>query len=124
METKKEHSIGFTRMKYLDLANITFASQDFEICNQYINAFLETINEDSKSGKEITKQFDIIEQHKKEQLKQLSEYISGNENYKGLGELEKTDTKNEGEKSIYVDVLHSRKTVCWTVAMNNGLFHE
>jgi len=113
-----EYSIGHKRMKYLDLANLTFTQGEYEMALGYINAFMETIEENTRSAELIKEQFDNIEIKMKNDRKELKEHI------KDMGELEKIDTKRKGELEIAIDGIHDKKTACWNIAMVEGLFND
>ena len=117
-KTMGDYSIGHLRMKYLDLANMTFTQQQYILCEGYLTSFMETVDDNSESSKKIKEGFDRIELQRRLALNQLMDHV------KDMGELEKTDTKNQGELEITVEGLHDKKTICWTVALSQGLFHE
>lgn len=117
-EQKMDYNIGHIRMKYLDMANMSFTQGNYKECEGFITAFLETIKDDGAEADMIRKNFDSIERIKRERKRDLSEHI------KDLGELERVDTKAQGELEITIESLLDRKTICWNVAMKQGLFHE
>lgn len=114
---KEDYEIGLLRAKYLDLANVTFTQEQYNACEGYIDSFLETIPEGGKPADVIKTEFDKIEHRKNKQRKELNEFL------KDKGELERTDIKLQGEKDIVIEGLHDKKTVCWMVARDNGLFN-
>jgi len=120
MENKTSGSItlGIERMKYLDLANMSFSNGEYDLTEGAINSFLETIKDGSDAAKMITIEFDKIELNKKADTHRLNEHL------KTLRTLERTDVKNKGNQEIRIEYLHDKKTVCWTVAMKHGLFYE
>ena len=110
--------MGQERWKYLDMANMSFAAGDPIACEKYLDAFLETIDENSDAAKKITIEYNRIES---ERLKKHNDLDSQT---KELGYLELQDYQNRGKQQIEVDAILEKKTVCWTVAMNGGLFSE
>jgi len=110
MDEGKDYSLGHMRAKYLDLANMTFIRENTTECAKNLDSFLDTIPPDSEAAKYITKEFDKIELMKRLQTQQLMEEI------KTLGELEKTDIKNQGELMINAEALHDKKIICWNAA--------
>jgi len=112
-----DYSIGHLRIKYLDLANISFAQNNYTIAKGYIDDFLDTIDEKTDEGKEIKNEFDIIMQRKKRQLNELDTSV------KNMGYLEQKDITNDGRESIEINTIHDMKEVCWRVALKGGLFN-
>lgn len=110
--------IGMLRAKYLDMANMNFATGQYLEAEGDIKAFLDTIKDGTKAAMDIKIEFDKIEQRKHMQRKQLDEHIQGK------GELERTDLKNQGRLEIEVDALHDKKVICWYLAQVHGLFDE
>lgn len=117
-ESKPDYKLGILRLKYLDLSNMAFAQQNPILANGYINDFLQTIKEDSKAGKDIKKQFDETMEKREQQLKELFKATEK------LGYLEKKDVENRGRQEIEINTIHDKKTICWSVSMENGLFYE
>lgn len=118
MDEGKDYSLGHTRAKYLDLANMSFVTENTNECSRQLDNFIDLIKENTDEAKELTKQFDHIELNKQMHTKQLLEEI------KDMGELEKTDIKNQGEKQLLMEALHDKKIVCWNIAMKYGLLYE
>lgn len=119
----KEQSSGIRRMgqerwKYLDMANMSFAAGDPISCKGYVEAFLETIKEDSDEATKIKQEFNQIEAERLKKHNDLEAQI------KDLGYLEMQDYQNRGKQQIEVDAIYEMKTVCWTVAIDGGLFSE
>jgi len=122
-ETKIDYSIGHLRIKYLDMANISFAqntenNSNYIAANGHIDSFVDTIKEESKAGKAIKDEFDKITLMKRQVLTNLSESI------KDLSYLEKNDIKNRGREEIEINAIHDKKEACWRIAMKEGLFNE
>lgn len=109
--------MGQERWKYLDMANMSFANGDCVAADGYIKAFLETIKEDSPEAKEVKIEFDRIERERKIRINEL------NSDTEHLGYLEQRDVRNKVREQIEIDATYSRKTVCWTIALNAGLFN-
>ena len=118
MEEGKDYSLGHMRAKYLDLANMSFVTENMTECSRQLDNFIDLIKNDSKEAKELTQQFDKVELNRQMHTRQLMEEI------KTLGELEKTDIKNQGEQQLIVECLHDKKIICWNIAMKYGLFYE
>ena len=112
-----DYSIGHLRIKYLDLANISFAQNNYTIAKGYVDDFLETIDETTDEGKELKKEFDIITARKNKQLKELETSVAN------MGYLEQKDIKNDGRESIEINCIHDKKSVCWRIALKGGLFN-
>jgi len=118
MDEGKDYSLGHMRAKYLDLANMSFVIENTTECARQLDNFIDLIEEDSEAAKELTQKFDEIELNKKLQTQQLMEEI------KKMGDLEKTDIKNQGERQLLLEALHDKKIVCWNIAMKYGLLYE
>lgn len=118
MDEGKDYSIGHMRAKYLDLANMSFVTENTVECSRQLDNFIDLIKEGSKESEELTVQFDNIEINKQKNIKLLLAEI------KDLGELEKTDIKNQGERQLLLECLHDKKIVCWNIAMKYGLLYE
>ena len=110
--------LGFERLKYLDMANLSFAEQNWIGCRGYIDAFLETIVEESKAADMIKEQFADVEADRKEQQSTLDEKATS------LGYLEQRDLMERGKLQIEMEYVHSQKTVCWQVALEMKLFED
>lgn len=108
--------MGQERWKYLDMANMSFAAGDYTSTDGYVKAFLETIKDDSDEAREIKIEFDRIDRERKNRIDELTTKTEH------LGYLEQKDVRNTGREQIEIDAVYSRKTVCWTMAMNAGLF--
>ena len=113
-----DYSIGHLRIKYLDLANISFAQNSYIIAKGYIEDFLDTIDKDTSEGKEIKTEFDVIHTRKKNQLKELEKSVEN------MGYLEQKDISNDGRESIEINAIHDMKEVCWRIALKGRLFDE
>jgi len=109
--------LGQERWKYLDMANMAFSAQNWTAVEGYIKAFLETIKDDSSEAKEIKIEFDRIDRERKMRFDELQRDIAH------LGFLEQRDVLNNGREQIEIEAIHNRKAMCWTVALNNGLFN-
>ena len=107
MNEGKDYSIGHLRAKYLDMANMTFQGDDTTECSRNLDAFLDTIPDDSPAAGYIKEQFDRIELKNRVDMKRLLEEI------KELGQLEKADIKTKGEQMLHTESLHDKKIVCW-----------
>jgi len=118
MEEGKDYSLGHLRAKYLDMANMSFTTQQYLEAEGHIKSFMDTIKEDTEPAKELTKEFDIIEVRKHAQKKELMHHLEDK------GELEKTDIKMQGELEIVIEALHDKKIVCWNVSQRHGLLYE
>lgn len=113
-----DYSIGHIRIKYLDLANMSFAGGNYVQCKGYIDDFLDTVDEKSGSGKLIKQEFDKIYKGRDEILKAVDKRISG------MGFLEKKDFEDSAKSEVEVNTIHDIKEVCWRIALKDGLFHE
>ena len=114
----EDYSIGHLRGKYLDLANMGFAQNNFIASSGYINDFLATIKEESEAGKEIKIEFDKITTIKRQRIEEIKK------NAEKLGYLEKKDFENRGREDAEVNAIHDKMVVCWKVALNVGLFND
>jgi len=112
------YTVGHLRMKYLDLANMSFAQNNYIAADGYIKNFLDTIKDDSKAADLIKKEFDKIILQKR---KSIEELIKSTES---LGYLEQKDILDEGKTNIEVNCIHDKKVVCWKVAQEEGLFFD
>lgn len=113
-----DYSIGHIRMKYLDLANLSFAQGNYSQCKGYIDSFIDTIDEDSVCGKSIKKEFDNAYSHRASIAYQLEQEV------KNMGYLEKQDYESVAKSEINIDSLHDLKAICWRISLKDGLFHE
>ena len=118
MNEGKDYSIGHLRAKYLDMANMTFQGDDTTECSRNLDAFLDTIPEDSKAADYIKEHFDRVEMKKRIDMQKLLEEI------KELGQLEKVDIKTKGEHMLHAESLHDKKIICWNAAHKYGLLYE
>ena len=118
MEEGKDYSLGHMRAKYLDLANMSFVTENTAECSRQLDNFIDLIEEGSDVAKDIAERFDKIELNKQIHTQQLLDEI------KDMGELEKTDIKNQGERQLLMESLHDKKIVCWSLAMKYGLLYE
>jgi hypothetical protein len=112
------YSVGHLRIKYLDLANMAFAQNNYIQADGYIKSFLDTIKDGSKAAEIITREFDRISNRKKVSLEELTKSTEN------LGYLEQKDLFDEGRTSIEINSIHDRKVVCWMVAQKEGLFFD
>ena len=110
--------IGQERWKYLDMSTMAFAAGDYIQTEGYLKGFLDTIKNDSEEGNFLKGEFDRIELEKRNKLKDLEEQI------RNLGYLEQRDYQERGRTQIEIEAVHNRKTVCWTTAMQMGLFND
>jgi len=113
-----EYSIGHTRYKYLDLANMSFAGGNYVQCKAYIENFLDTIDENKESGKELKKEFDRIYVNRENIQRGIEKKISG------MGFLEKKDYEDNAKAELEINTIHDLKAVCWRIGMKDGLFYE
>ena len=118
MNEGKDYSIGHLRAKYLDMANMTFQGDDTTECSRNLDAFLDTIPDDSPAAGYIKEQFDRIELKNHFDMKRLLEEI------KELGDIERADIKTKGEQILHTESLHDKKIVCWNAAHKHGLLYE
>lgn len=110
--------VGLNRAKYLDIANMSFIQENYDGAKESINAFLDTIDENSPVAQEITKQFDGIYNTRIIQRSRLEKEIKGN------GFLEQSMQGNQGFFRIDIEALHSMKAICWAIAQKYGLFYD
>lgn len=113
-----DYSIGHVRIKYLDLANLSFAQGNYTICKGYIDDFIDTINVDSESGKNIKSEFDKVYQHKDKVIEAIDEQIST------LGFLERKDFEDKAKSDVEINTIHDLKEICWRISLKDGLFYE
>jgi len=110
-------SKGAERWKYLDMANISFATREYESAEGFIRGFLTLIDGESGSGKEITSEFNRIDESRKESINKLKDDMSK------LGYLEQHDLQENKKLSVEVDALHERLAACWIISQKNSLFN-
>ena len=108
--------MGQERWKYLDMASLSFAAGEYLNTKGYIEAFLETIEENSKAAIEITELFDAIETERTKARQDLADQK------KEWGELEKADIGNKAILQIEINAIYEKKAACWTTALKHGLF--
>jgi len=112
------YSIGHLRIKYLDLANMSFAQNDFVTCKGYIDDFMDTVDAESDSGKMLKEEFDKIYASKKTMDIELDKNITD------LGYFEQKDAEEDGRRNIEINSLHDIKETCWRVSLKHGLFYD
>ena len=113
-----DYSVGHLRMKYLDLANMAFAQNNYIAADGWIKNFLDTIKDGSNAAKTITQEFDKITSRKKKNIEELDKSTEN------MGYLEQKDILDEGKTNIEVNSIHDRKQVCWRIALQEGLFYD
>jgi len=113
-----DYSIGHVRIKYLDLANLSFAQGNYSQCKGYIDSFMDTIKEDSGSGKELKAEFDRVYLHRSNLEKQLELEVGK------LGWLERKDFEDQAKSEVSVNTIHDIKEICWRISLKDGLFFE
>lgn len=116
--TTTEYRIGHIRLKYLDLANICFAQENYPIAEGYIDDFLATIDENSETGQLLKTEFDRVSKIKKDNLQILKDKVQS------LSYLKKKDIADKGYDEIEINFIHDKKEICWSIAMQKGLFYE
>lgn len=118
METATtEYRIGHLRLKYLDLANISFAQREYTNAEGQVKNFMSTIDANSPEGKQIKEEFDKVVQMKRESIRALKQQAEG------LSYLAKKDI-NDAIDELEIHALHDKKNICWSVSMQKGLFYE
>jgi len=118
MAEQQDYKIGHLRIKYLDMANISFAQQQYTNADGFVKDFIDTVDAESVAGKQIKTEFDECVKRKKAQTDRLKEKVVN------LGYLEKRDFENAEREQIEINFIHDKKEVCWRVALSNGLFNE
>lgn len=114
MQTGKRQ-MGMERWKYLDMANLSFAGGNYGACKGYLEAFLETISENSEEGKTLQLGFERIETDRQSKVSELQK---DSENWGYLEQLDGNDVRRE----IEINSLYEQKTLCWTTSINFNLF--
>jgi len=114
----ENYSTGHIRRKYLDLANMSFAQNNFIAAKRYIDSFLDTIPENNKASDDIKKEFDKVILIKNQRITEIKK------DAENLGYLEKKDFENNGREEAEINVIHDMKEICWRVASDNGLFND
>lgn len=112
------YTVGHLRIKYLDLANMAFAQNNYIAADGYIKNFLDTIKEESEAANMIRKEFDFITGQKRKSIEELTKSTES------LGYLEQKDLLDEGRRNIEVNSIHDRKEACWRIALKEGLFYD
>lgn len=112
------YSVGHARIKYLDLANMSFAQGNYIQCKGYVDNFLDTVDKESESGKTLKKEFDKIYANKKKVEDAIDEQV------KKLGYLEKKDFEDGAKAENEINTIHDLKETCWRIALKDGLFYE
>ena len=107
---------GSERWKYLDMSNMSFASREYESAEGFIRGFLTLVDADSEEGKELTSEFNRIEEGRHESVKKLKDEMSK------VGYLEQHDLQQNKKLTIEVDALHERIATCWIISQKYGLF--
>ena len=116
--TAGDFKVGITRLKYLDTCNMQLISNNIDGAKEAIDAFLNTIKDNSEAGIEIKKGIDQIEENRISNHKDLRTEIAKK------GFLEQSINWNDGHNQIDVDSLLNIKALCWAVALEHNLFHE
>jgi len=117
-KTGMDYSIGHLRIKYLDLANLSFAQGDHLQCKGYIDSFIDTIDAESGSGQKIKKEFDDVYRNRDTIANHLEQEV------KKLNYLERQDYEQAAKNEINIDSLLDLKAICWRISLKDGLFHE
>jgi len=113
-----DYSIGHIRIKYMDMANMSFAAGQYVQCKGYIDSFLDTVKDDSGSGKLLKKEFDNIYSRRNQLLDKIGKEIED------MGYLEKKDFEDAAKSELEVNTIHDIKETCWRIALKDGLFYE
>jgi len=113
-----DYSVGHVRMKYLDLANIHFTQGNFLSCSHDIDNFVDTVDADSKSGKDIKNEFDKIYINKQKIMDMIDKQVEQ------LGYLERKDFEDSTKSEVEVNTIHDLKEICWRICLRDGLFNE
>lgn len=114
----ENYSMGHLRIKYLDLANMAFAQNNFIAANGYIKDFLDTVEDDTDASNEIKTEFDKVIKIKKQSIDEIRK------DAENLGYLEKKDFENRGREDTEINAIHDMKEICWRVALSTGLFND
>lgn len=120
MVDKKEgvSNIGNTRWKYLDFANIYFAQGQLKQCNDFIDAFIQTLDEKTEAGKSVKKEFDDVYKNK------INIESAVEEKVKNMGYLERKDFEDMARRELELETLQNLKSACWRISLQYGLFFE
>ena len=100
------------------MASISFTQRAYTQALEFINNFVNTLDENSNPGIELKLEFDDIYHRKNKYISKLKEET------KELGYLEKQDTYNKSREQIEINAIHDMKASCWRIALKNGLFNE
>jgi len=112
-------SLGLTRLKHLQDADMSFVSGNLINVEKSINEFIAKIDGGKPEGAYITQEFDKIELRKQKQLKRLVDELQE------LGNtLERTDVKRKGEDEIFSMTLFDKLAVCWAALRMFKLDHD
>ena len=120
MNTKEDQalSLGILRLQRLKEADSAYGAGELDYCHNNIEAFLQTIPDESKSAALISEGFDKIVVLREKNKKRLYDDIQE------LGIMEAIDIKNKGEVQIFAEELSAKRAVCWQIAFKTGLFDE
>jgi len=113
-----DYSIGHLRIKYLDLANLSFAQNNYTQCKGYIDNFLDTIKSDSDTGREIKSEFDNVFNKRKQVEDAVEKKIDS------MGYLERKDFEDNAKTELEINTIHDLKEICWRISLRDGLFNE
>ena len=110
--------IGVDRYNCLQMADDCFARGDYAGCGRHIDNFLSKIDEKNEAGKKIKAEFDHLSKIREEQIKELHKVTET------MRYLEQRDTRDRYRNEIEVSALLDKKSICWSVSLELGLFND
>ena len=113
-----DFGIGHIRKKTLDLANFGFAQGNYKVCKGYVDAFINTLDEDSVAGKMLKVEFNKAYANFSFLSNKLEQEI------KKLGYLERQDYEEPAKNEIIFEHIHDRLAICWRISLKYKLFDE
>ena len=69
------YKVGISRLRYLDTCNFKFIQGDIDGARESINAFLNTVKDNSEAGLQLKKDITLIEENRTKAHVQLREEI-------------------------------------------------
>lgn len=120
VETKIDgnYKVGISRLRYLDTCNFKFIQGDIDAAKQSIDAFLNTVKDNTDAGIQLKKDIETVEENRTKAHNELRDEIEKK------GFLEQSISWNDGHGQIDFESLLDLKAFCWAAALEYGLFNE
>jgi formiminotetrahydrofolate cyclodeaminase len=111
-------SIGEKRLEYLDFANKALTSGDFGTAERSMGNFLMTIRENTPESKKIQEKFDSLH----DELN--AAFMKVMQDTEKVEAFTQTEQRAKARDYFLAKNIQDRINICWTIAMENGLFND